>query len=38
MGLDNLVGTLAGDDTVFVAVKSLESVCEILDEFRKIIR
>ncbi|HBB28214.1 MAG TPA: arginine repressor [Clostridiales bacterium] len=38
MGLDNLAGTLAGDDTVFVAVKSLESVCEILDEFRKIIR
>jgi len=38
MGLDNLAGTLAGDDTVFGAVKSLESVCEILDEFRKIIR
>ena len=38
MGLDDIGGTLAGDDTVFVAVKSLESVSIVLDEFRKIIR
>lgn len=38
MGLESIVGTLAGDDNVFVAIKTLEAVDEILDEFRKIIR
>lgn len=38
MGLERIAGTLAGDDTVFVAVKSLEAIEEILEEFRKIIR
>ena len=38
MGLESIVGTLAGDDNVFVAIKTLEAEDEILDEFRKIIR
>ena len=38
LGLDDIGGTLAGDDTVFVAIRSLEAVEEVLDEFRRIIR
>lgn len=38
MGVDEIVGTLAGDDTVFVAIRSLESVELVLDEFKKNIR
>ncbi len=38
MGLENVVGTLAGNDSVFVAIKSLEAVEEIMEEFRKVIR
>lgn len=38
MGVDNIVGTLAGDDTVFVAIRSLEDVEYILEEFKKNIR
>jgi transcriptional regulator of arginine metabolism len=38
MGVDEIVGTLAGDDTVFVAIRSLESVEYVLDEFKKNIR
>jgi arginine repressor len=38
MGLDDIAGTLAGDDTVFVAIKSVESVEYILQEFKKNIR
>lgn len=38
MGLENVSGTLAGNDSVFVAIKSLEAVKEIMEEFRKVIR
>lgn len=38
MGLDEIVGTLAGDDTVFVAIRSLESVDYVLEEFKGNIR
>ncbi len=38
MGVDDIVGTLAGDDTVFVAIRSLEQVDYVLDEFKKNIR
>lgn len=38
MGLENVAGTLAGNDSVFVAVKKLEAVSEIVEEFRKLIR
>lgn len=38
MGLENVAGTLAGNDSVFVAIKSLEAVSEIMEEFRKVIR
>lgn len=38
MGVDEIVGTLAGDDTVFVAIRSLENVEHVLDEFKKNIR
>ncbi|MDF2948703.1 MAG: argR [Sedimentibacter sp.] len=38
MGVDEIVGTLAGDDTVFVAIRSLESVELVLEEFKKNIR
>lgn len=38
MGVDEIVGTLAGDDTVFVAIRSMESVEYVLQEFKKNIR
>ncbi|HBD63970.1 MAG TPA: arginine repressor [Clostridiales bacterium] len=38
MGVEDIVGTLAGDDTVFVAIRSLEKVDYVLDEFKKNIR
>jgi len=38
MGIDDIVGTLAGDDTVFVAIRSVESVEYVLCEFKKNIR
>lgn len=38
MGIDDIAGTLAGDDTVFVAVKCVESVENVLQEFKKNIR
>ncbi|MDW5300318.1 MAG: arginine repressor [Sedimentibacter sp.] len=38
MGVDEIVGTLAGDDTVFVAIRSLEAVEYVLQEFKKNIR
>jgi len=38
MGIDHIAGTLAGDDTVFVAIKSLDSVDYVLQEFKKSIR
>ncbi len=38
MGLENVAGTLAGNDSVFVAIKSLEAVEDIMEEFRKVIR
>lgn len=38
MGVDDIVGTLAGDDTVFVAARDLEVVNTVLEEFKKNIR
>jgi len=38
MGLDEIVGTLAGDDTVFVAIRTVEDVEHVLEEFKKNIR
>jgi transcriptional regulator of arginine metabolism len=38
MGIDEIVGTLAGDDNVFVAIRNLESVDYVLQEFKKNIR
>jgi len=38
MGVDEIVGTLAGDDTVFVAIRSLDAVEYVLQEFKKNIR
>ncbi|MEL7646773.1 MAG: arginine repressor [Sedimentibacter sp.] len=38
MGVDEIVGTLAGDDTVFVAIRNLENVEYVLQEFKKNIR
>ncbi|WP_313345554.1 arginine repressor [Sedimentibacter sp.] len=38
MGVDNIVGTLAGDDTVFVAIRTMEDVEKVLEEFKKNIR
>lgn len=38
MGLESVAGTLAGNDSVFIAVKSLEAVDHIMEEFRKVIR
>lgn len=38
MGVNEIVGTLAGDDNVFVAIRSLEAVDYVLQEFKKNIR
>ena len=38
MGIDDIVGTLAGDDNVFVAVRKMEQVDHVLQEFKKNIR
>lgn len=38
MGVEGIVGTLAGDDTVFVAIRKLEDVDYVLQEFKKNIR
>mgnify|MGYP000943474127 FL=1 len=38
MGVDSIGGTLAGDDTVFVAIKSVEAVENVLEEFKQNIR
>ena len=38
MGVDEIVGTLAGDDTVFVAIRKTEDVDYVLQEFKKNIR
>jgi transcriptional regulator of arginine metabolism len=38
MGVEEIVGTLAGDDNVFVAVRNIEDVDRVLQEFKKLIR
>ena len=38
MGIDEIVETLAGDDNVFVAVRKMEQVDHVLQEFKKNIR
>lgn len=36
MELNNVVGTIAGDDTIFVAVNSSENIDEVLNYFEKL--
>ena len=38
MGIDDIVGTLAGDDTVFIAIRDLDCIDHVLNEFKKNIR
>ena len=38
MGIEEIVGTLAGDDNVFVAVRKIEQVDKVFQEFKKNIR
>lgn len=38
MGVDDIVGTLAGDDTVFVAIRTMENIEKVLEEFKGNIR
>ncbi|NYB73520.1 arginine repressor [Sedimentibacter hydroxybenzoicus DSM 7310] len=38
MGVDDIVGTLAGDDTVFVAIRTMDDIEKVLEEFKKNIR
>lgn len=38
MGVDDIVGTLAGDDTVFVAIRTMDAIEYVLQEFKKNIR
>lgn len=38
MGVDDIVGTLAGDDTVFVAIRTMDDIDKVLEEFKKNIR
>ncbi len=38
MGVEEIVGTLAGDDTVFVAIRTMENIEQVLEEFKKNIR
>ena len=38
MGIDEIVGTIAGDDNVFVAVRDTAHVDTVLQEFKKNIR
>ncbi len=38
MGVNDIVGTLAGDDTVFVAIRDLDCIESVLNEFKKNIR
>lgn len=38
MGIGNIAGSIAGDDTIFVAIKNLENVDSVLTAFKKNIR
>ena len=38
MGVDDIVGTLAGDDTVFVAIRTMDDIENVLEEIKKNIR
>lgn len=38
MGVDEIVGTLAGDDTVFVAIRTMDNIEGVLEEFKRNIR
>jgi len=38
MEVDDIVGALAGDDTVFVAIRTIEAVERVLEEFKGNIR
>ncbi len=38
MGVDEIVGTIAGDDNVFVAVRDMAHIDTVLQEFKKNIR
>lgn len=38
MSIDDIVGTIAGDDTIFVVIKDMENIEHVLSEFKKNIR
>lgn len=38
MGIDDIVGTIAGDDTVFITIRDLDCIDRVLTEFKKNIR
>lgn len=38
MGIDQIVGTIAGDDNVFIAIRDVKYVDDVLKEFKKNIR
>ena len=37
LGIDEIVGTIAGDDTIFVAVSNINKINEIRDIFQKLL-
>lgn len=37
LSVDGVIGTIAGDDTIFVAINSNEKLKEILDTFKKLL-
>jgi transcriptional regulator of arginine metabolism len=37
-GLNRIIGTVAGDDTILVVVKPVEAVQEVMAEFLRLIR
>ncbi|SDK50761.1 arginine repressor [Natronincola ferrireducens] len=37
-GFDGIVGTVAGDDTIFVVIRDAEKMDEMIDKFRKLVR
>jgi len=37
LGIEEIVGTIAGDDTIFIAISNREKIKEILDIFQKLL-
>lgn len=38
LGIDEIVGTIAGDDTIFIAVSSYERVTDIMKDFNALLK